>query len=57
MSECASTACGCSAGPIIQPTTQAPVTTGSAQATMWMAVFTDIGARLVVGNGLRLLRK
>ena len=32
MSECASTACGCSAGPIIQPTTQAPVTTGSAQA-------------------------
>ena len=32
MSECASTACGCSAGPIIQPTTQAPATTGSAQA-------------------------
>ena len=32
MSECASTAFGCSAGPIIQPTTQAPATTGSAQA-------------------------
>ena len=32
MSECASKACGCSAGPIMQPTTQAPPTTGSAQA-------------------------
>jgi Cd2+/Zn2+-exporting ATPase len=28
------------------------------QATMWMAVFADMGASLlVVGNGLRLLRK
>ena len=27
------------------------------QATMWMAVFADMGASLlVVGNGLRLLR-
>ena len=27
-------------------------------ATMWMAVFADMGASLlVVGNGLRLLRK
>lgn len=32
MSECASTACGCSAGPIIQPTVPAPLATGSAQA-------------------------
>ena len=32
MSECASKARGCSAGPIMQPTTQAPPTTGSAQA-------------------------
>lgn len=32
MSECASTACGCSAGPIIQPTAPAPLATGSAQA-------------------------
>ena len=32
MSECASKGCGCSTGPIIQPTTQAPLATGSAQA-------------------------
>jgi len=32
MSECASKGCGCSAGPIIQPPTQAPQTTESAQA-------------------------
>ncbi len=32
MSECASKACGCTTGPIIQPTTQAPLTTESAQA-------------------------
>ena len=32
--------------------------TMSAQATMWMAVFADMGASLmVVANGLRLLRK
>ena len=31
MSECASKGCGCSAGPIIQPTIQAPLTTESAQ--------------------------
>ncbi len=32
MSECASKGCGCSTGPIIQPTAQAPLATGSAQA-------------------------
>ena len=32
MSECASKGCGCTTEPIIQPTTQAPATTGSAQA-------------------------
>ncbi|PMU86451.1 MULTISPECIES: heavy metal translocating P-type ATPase [unclassified Pseudomonas] len=32
MSECASKGCGCSAEPIIQPTTQAPLPTESAQA-------------------------
>ena len=32
--------------------------TFTGQATMWMAVFADMGASLlVVGNGLRLLRK
>ena len=34
------------------------VLTFTGQATMWMAVFADMGASLlVVGNGLRLLRK
>ena len=34
------------------------VPTFTGQATMWMAVFADMGASLlVVGNGLRLLRK
>lgn len=32
MSECASKGCGCTTGPIIQPTTPAPLATGSAQA-------------------------
>lgn len=32
MSECASKGCGCSAGPTIQPTAPAPLTTESAQA-------------------------
>ena len=32
--------------------------TFTGQATMWMAVFADMGASLlVVGNGLRLLKK
>ncbi|EJC60955.1 heavy metal translocating P-type ATPase, partial [Alcaligenes faecalis subsp. faecalis NCIB 8687] len=36
----------------------ADVLTFTGQATMWMAVFADMGASLlVVGNGLRLLRK
>ena len=34
------------------------VLTFTGQATMWMAVFADMGASLlVVGNGLRLLRR
>ena len=34
------------------------ILTFTGQATMWMAVFADMGASLlVVGNGLRLLRR
>ena len=34
------------------------VLTLAGMSTMWMAVFADVGASLlVVGNGLRLLRK
>lgn len=57
MSESASTAGWMLGWAEHPPATQVPVTTGLAQATMWMAVFTDMGARLVFGNGLRLLRK